>query len=115
VECCRSRAPHDCSLSKLKVPEWIDDRIKEGTLENLRDAVQMDAANARLIAHFGLALANFAYAEEVQTMPDERVQRLTLRQTNDKSTHPNFRRTVFRICSLEATFARVEAAAFSMR
>jgi WD40 repeat protein len=49
-------------FSKLTVPEWIENRIKEGTLENLREAIQMDPANARLIAHFGLALANLSVA-----------------------------------------------------
>ena len=55
-------------FSKLTVPEWIENRIKEGTLESLRAAIQVDPANARLIAHFGLALANLAFAEE--TNPD---------------------------------------------
>jgi hypothetical protein len=55
-------------FSELTVPEWIENRIKEGTLESLRAAVQMDSANARLIAHFGFALANLAVAEE--TNPD---------------------------------------------
>jgi dipeptidyl aminopeptidase/acylaminoacyl peptidase len=55
-------------FSKLTVPEWIENRIKEGTLESLRTAIQMDPANARLIAHFGFALANLAVAEE--TNPD---------------------------------------------
>jgi WD40 domain-containing protein len=49
-------------FSKLTVPEWIEHRIKEGTFESLRAAIQMDSANARLIAHFGLALANLAAA-----------------------------------------------------
>jgi hypothetical protein len=56
-------------FSKLTVPEWIGNRIKEGTFENLRAAIQMDPANARLIAHFGLALANLAVAKE--TDPDD--------------------------------------------
>ena len=51
-------------FSKLTVPEWIENRIKEGTLESLRAAIQMEPANARLIAHFGLALANLAVAEK---------------------------------------------------
>ena len=56
-------------LSKLTFPEWIENRIKEGTLESLRAAIQMDPANARLIAHFGLLLANLAVAEK--TLPTE--------------------------------------------
>ena len=56
-------------FSKLTVPEWIENRIKEGTLESLRTAIQMDPANARLIAHFGMALANLAVAKK--TDPDD--------------------------------------------
>jgi WD40 repeat protein len=56
-------------FSKLTVPAWIENRIKEGTFESLRAAIQMDPANARLIAHFGLALANLAVAET--TDPNE--------------------------------------------
>jgi hypothetical protein len=36
-------------LSKLTFPEWIENRIKEGTIESLRAAIQMDPANARLV------------------------------------------------------------------
>jgi hypothetical protein len=56
------------TFSKLTVPEWIDNRIKDDTLESLRTAIQMDPANVHLIAHFGLALANLAVAEK--TDPD---------------------------------------------
>jgi LPS O-antigen subunit length determinant protein (WzzB/FepE family) len=31
--------------------------IKEGTIDGLRSAIQVDPANARLAAHFGMALA----------------------------------------------------------
>jgi len=51
-------------FSKLTISEWIENRIKEGTLESLRAAIQMDPANARLIAHFGLVIANLAVAEK---------------------------------------------------
>jgi len=37
-------------FSKVTAPEWIENRIKEGTFESLRAAIQMDPANARLIA-----------------------------------------------------------------
>jgi hypothetical protein len=47
-------------FSKITVPEWIENRIKEGTLENLRATIQMDPTNARLIAHFGRRLAEMA-------------------------------------------------------
>jgi hypothetical protein len=47
----------------------VNNRIKEGRLDDLRDAMLVDPANARLAAHFGLALANFAIAEK--TDPDD--------------------------------------------
>jgi len=50
-------------FSTLTVPEWIENRIKEGTFEGLRAAKLVDPANARLIAHFGLALAKLAVTE----------------------------------------------------
>ena len=56
-------------FSKLTVPEWIENRIKEGTYEGLRTAIQMDPANPRLGAHFGRALADHALANG--TDPDE--------------------------------------------
>ena len=52
----------------VTVPEWIENRIKDGTFESLRAAIQMDPANARLIAHFGVALANLPVTEK--TDPD---------------------------------------------
>jgi hypothetical protein len=56
-------------FSELPVPEWIENRIKDGTLDDLRAAMLVDPANARLVAHFGLALANLAVAEK--TDPDD--------------------------------------------
>jgi predicted oxidoreductase (fatty acid repression mutant protein) len=56
-------------FSKITVPEWIENKIKEGTLDDLRAAMLVDPANARLVAHFGMALANLAVAED--TDPDE--------------------------------------------
>jgi len=41
----------------------VQNRIQEGTLDDLRAAMLVDPANARLAAHFGLALANLAVAE----------------------------------------------------
>jgi WD domain, G-beta repeat len=55
-------------LSELRIAEWVENRIQEGTLDALRAAIQVDTENARLIALFGLALANLAAAEE--TNPD---------------------------------------------
>jgi hypothetical protein len=56
-------------LSELTVSEWIEDRIKEGTLDGLRTAIQVDPMNPRLAAHFGKALAD--HALEKGTDPDE--------------------------------------------
>ena len=41
-------------FSKVTVPEWIENRIKQGTFESIRAAIQMDPANPGLIAHFGV-------------------------------------------------------------
>jgi len=60
-------------FSKVTVPEWIENRIKQGTFESLRAAIQMDPAKSRLIAHFGVALANLAVTEK--TDPDDNAQR----------------------------------------
>jgi dipeptidyl aminopeptidase/acylaminoacyl peptidase len=56
-------------FSDLTVPDWVENRIKEGTLAGLRAAIQLDPANARLGAHFGRCLANLAVAEK--TDPDD--------------------------------------------
>jgi WD40 repeat protein len=51
-------------FSDLTVADWVKNRIKEGTLDHLRSAMLVDPANARLVAHFGMALANLAVAED---------------------------------------------------
>src|SRR5208282_2130821 len=56
-------------FSDLTVADWLKNRIKEGTLNDLRAAMLLDPANARLAANFGMALANLAVAEK--TDPDE--------------------------------------------
>jgi hypothetical protein len=55
-------------FSDLTIPDWVENRIKEGTLAGLRAAMQLDPANARLGAHFGWCLANLAV--EKKTDPD---------------------------------------------
>ena len=60
-------------FSDLTVADWVKNRIKEGTLEDLRAAMLVDTVNARLIAHFGMALANLAVAEK--TNPDDDARR----------------------------------------
>jgi hypothetical protein len=50
-------------FSELTVDEWVENRIKEATVEGLRAAIQVDPANARLAAHFGRCLADEALKE----------------------------------------------------
>src|SRR5271166_2698492 len=50
-------------LSEMTVAEWVENRIKDGTLDGLRAAVEVDPTNARLAAHFGGALADYALIE----------------------------------------------------
>src|SRR5262249_2035188 len=47
-------------FSNLTVPEWIENRIKEGTLEGLRWAIQLEPTNAQVAASFGKILADRA-------------------------------------------------------
>jgi hypothetical protein len=50
-------------LSEMTVAEWVENRIKDGTLDGLRTAAEVDPTNARLAAHFGGALADHALAK----------------------------------------------------
>src|SRR5262249_37831838 len=50
-------------LSQETVSEWLENRIKEGTVEGLRAAIQVDPANARLTAYLGRCLADYALKE----------------------------------------------------
>jgi dipeptidyl aminopeptidase/acylaminoacyl peptidase len=56
-------------LSQETVSEWLENRIKEGTVEGLRAAMQVDPANARLTAHLGRHLADQALKQGSD--PDE--------------------------------------------
>jgi hypothetical protein len=47
-------------LSKRTVFPWVEERIKDGTVDGLRAAILVDPANMRLAAHFGRALADRA-------------------------------------------------------
>src|SRR6266480_3175977 len=47
-------------FSQVTVSEWLENRIKEGTVEGLRAAMQVDPANARVTAHVGRRLADHA-------------------------------------------------------
>lgn len=56
-------------FSQVTVSEWLENRIKEGTVEGLRAALQVDPANARVTAHLGRRLADQALKQG--TDPDE--------------------------------------------
>ena len=56
-------------FSQITVPEWLENRIKEGTVEGLRAAMQVDPANARITAHLGRRLADQALKQ--LRAPDE--------------------------------------------
>ena len=56
-------------FSEMTIAEWLENCIKEGTLGGLRAAMLVDPSNARVVAHFGMALANLAVAEK--TDPDD--------------------------------------------
>jgi hypothetical protein len=47
-------------FSKHTVSPWVEERIKDGTLDGLRAAILVDPANMRLTAHFGRRLADYA-------------------------------------------------------
>jgi hypothetical protein len=47
-------------LSEMTITEWVENRIKDGTLDGLRAAMLVDPSNARLAAHFGMMLADRA-------------------------------------------------------
>ena len=57
------------TFSNVTVPEWLEDEIKEGTVEWLRAAMQVDPANARVTAHLGRRLADQALEQDSD--PDE--------------------------------------------
>jgi WD40 repeat protein len=56
-------------FSEVTVSEWLENSIKEGTVESLRAAMQLNPANARVTAYLGRRLATSA-VEQV-TDPDE--------------------------------------------
>jgi hypothetical protein len=47
-------------FSQVTVSEWLENRIKEETVEGLRAPMQIDPANARATAHLGRSLADHA-------------------------------------------------------
>jgi hypothetical protein len=56
-------------LSQETVSEWLENRIKERTIDGLRVAMQVDPANARVTAYLGRCLADYALKEDFY--PDE--------------------------------------------
>ena len=56
-------------LSQETVSEWRENRIKAGTVEELRSALQVDSENARITAYLGRRLADQAL--ELDSDPDE--------------------------------------------
>ena len=46
-------------FSQLTISEWLENRIREGTTEGLRVAMQVDPGNARVTAHLGRGLADY--------------------------------------------------------
>src|SRR4029453_5121698 len=56
-------------FSQVTVSDWLENRIKEGTVEGLRIAMQVDPANARVTAYLGRRLADQAL--EQGSDPDE--------------------------------------------
>jgi dipeptidyl aminopeptidase/acylaminoacyl peptidase len=56
-------------LSQVTVSEWVENRIKEGTVEGIRAAMQIDPANVRVTAHLGRRLADQALKQGSD--PDE--------------------------------------------
>jgi hypothetical protein len=56
-------------FSQVTVSEWMENRIKEGTVEGLRSTLQVDPANARVTAHLGRRLADYALKQDSD--PDE--------------------------------------------
>jgi hypothetical protein len=64
-------------LTQVTVSEWLENRIKEGTVEALRAAMQVDPANARVTAHLGRRLADYALSKTIiPTMPDALEEKL---------------------------------------
>jgi hypothetical protein len=56
-------------LSQKTISEWLENRIKQGTVEGLRAALQVDPANPRVTAYLGRRLADRAL--EQGSDPDE--------------------------------------------
>jgi dipeptidyl aminopeptidase/acylaminoacyl peptidase len=56
-------------FSQVTIAEWLEDRMREGTVEGLRAAMQVDPTNVRVTAHLGRCLADYALKQDSD--PDE--------------------------------------------
>jgi hypothetical protein len=56
-------------FSQVTVSGWVENRIKEGTVEGLRAAMQVDPANVRATAYLGRRLADHALEQGID--PDD--------------------------------------------
>jgi hypothetical protein len=56
-------------VSQVTILEWVENRIKDGTIEGLRSALQVDPANARVTAYLGRGLVDDALKQNSD--PDE--------------------------------------------
>jgi dipeptidyl aminopeptidase/acylaminoacyl peptidase len=62
------------ALSQETVSEWLENRIKEGRVEGLRDAMQVDPSNAPVTAHLGRRLADQAVKQGSDTDEGRRAE-----------------------------------------
>ena len=63
-------------FSEVTVSEWLENKIKDGTIEGLRAALEVDPANARVTAHLGRRLAYLAGKAPEKGSLDEIAQQL---------------------------------------
>jgi WD40 repeat protein len=52
-------------FSQITAPEWLENKINEGTVQGLRAALHVDPANARTTAHLGRRLADYAFQQGI--------------------------------------------------
>ena len=64
-------------FSQVTVSEWLEDRIKDRTVQGLRSALQVDPANARVTAHLGRCLAYLAPKAAKKGSLEELMQQMT--------------------------------------
>jgi len=62
---------------QVTVSDWLENRIKEGSVEDLRVALQIDPGNARITAHLGRRLADLAAPASKQGILLQTMQQLS--------------------------------------